>query len=110
MRIGETVRQGDVLITRVEALPAGAKAIKRDGPLVLAHGEVAGHKHAIYADEATEYVVEEAATIVERYIETLDAVPVEHEEHTAFELPAGGVYRVEIQVQETDDGVRNVED
>lgn len=41
-------RQGDVLITRVAAIPGDAKERKRDnGRVILAYGEVTGHAHAI---------------------------------------------------------------
>lgn len=110
MQIGQFVRQGDVLVTRVSEIPAEAQEVARHGkPIIFALGEVTGHQHAIYADEATEHVVLEAERIVGRYARALDAVPVQHEEHTEHVLPPG-CYRVGIQVEENDDGVRNVAD
>jgi hypothetical protein len=42
------MRQGDVLIVPVSSLPAGLEPVKREkGRVVLAHGEVTGHAHAI---------------------------------------------------------------
>jgi hypothetical protein len=41
-------RQGDVLLERVEALPADAKKIEGK---VLAHGETTGHMHAVKTAE-----------------------------------------------------------
>jgi len=38
--------QGDVVFRRVEGVPAGAKKMKRKGPLVVAHSET-GHHHVI---------------------------------------------------------------
>jgi hypothetical protein len=48
MKIGEHIRQGDVLIRKVSDIPATAKEMKRDeyGRIVLAHGERTGHAHA----------------------------------------------------------------
>lgn len=41
-------RQGDVLLERIEKMPAGLTAAKRDaGRVVLAYGEVTGHAHAL---------------------------------------------------------------
>lgn len=46
----EQVRQGDVLLVPIDAIPAGTKAEKREGsaPLILAYGETTGHAHGIY--------------------------------------------------------------
>lgn len=112
MKIGQVYRQGDVFMRRVAELPSGALPVDRDdrGRIVLAYGEVTGHAHAIYADGAAEYVVREAEAIVARYIVTTADVAVEHEEHTAHVIPAGAVVEVIQQVEETDDGVRNVAD
>ena len=41
-------RQGDVFLQRVAVMPSGATEIKPDGgDVVLAYGEVTGHKHRI---------------------------------------------------------------
>ena len=40
------IAQGDVLFRRVPAIPAEAKAVKRRGPIVVAHSET-GHNHVI---------------------------------------------------------------
>ena len=44
------IRQGDVFLIPVAALPAGCKPMQPEGGrrFVLAHGEVTGHAHAIY--------------------------------------------------------------
>lgn len=47
-------RQGDVLVERVGLLPQKLTPVAREnGRVILAHGEVTGHAHAI-ADRATE--------------------------------------------------------
>jgi hypothetical protein len=57
------IRQGDVYLIPVKALPAGCTPIQPEGGrrFVLAHGEVTGHAHAIY--EFTSDVSAEAAAI-----------------------------------------------
>ena len=46
-------RQGDVLIVPVESIPEELDPVDReDGRVVLAHGEVTGHAHAIEAEGA----------------------------------------------------------
>jgi hypothetical protein len=45
---GAQYRQGDVLLERISALPAGLRPVNRDkGRVVLAYGEVTGHAHAL---------------------------------------------------------------
>lgn len=47
--INKTARQGDVMLIRIDKLPDGLIATKRDklGRIVLAHSEKSGHGHAI---------------------------------------------------------------
>lgn len=46
-------RQGDVLVVPAAAVPDGATPLEREGGrVVLAHGEVTGHAHAISAPKA----------------------------------------------------------
>ena len=48
------VRQGDVLLVPVDAIPEAAKPVARDhGRVVLAYGEATGHAHAISSAAAT---------------------------------------------------------
>ena len=94
------IRQGDVLLTLVDALPAGAvDATPPDGRVVLAHGEVTGHAHAIY-----ERGTQAAPTVrlwsagVERFLQVLAPVALKHEEHTHALLPPG-IYQLPAQVE-----------
>jgi hypothetical protein len=95
MRVPETpamVRQGDVLLVPVEAIPDGALPVARDrGRVVLAYGEVTGHAHAVDAPGAT-LLADEA----DRYLRLRSRAVLAHEEHAAIEL-APGAYRVVIQ-------------
>jgi hypothetical protein len=85
------VRQGDVLLVAVEAIPAGAAAQKRTGRLVIAEGEATGHAHAIAEPDAREFRVGN-----ERFVLVRSKAQLVHEEHATIELPAGA-YRVVIQ-------------
>lgn len=57
------IRQGDVLLRPVKALPAGCTPIEPEGGrrFVLAHGEVTGHAHAIYEFTPDEQAEQELA-------------------------------------------------
>ena len=54
------IRQGDVLLMKVEQLPLNIKEAKRDkyGHIVLAFGEVSGHRHAIRDKHVTAFRME----------------------------------------------------
>lgn len=51
--MNEHYRQGDVLIERIDSVPDDAQPVPlEDGRIVLAHGEVTGHAHAIKSRHA----------------------------------------------------------
>ncbi len=86
-------RQGDVLIRQV-VKAAGTKPIEREGgKVVLAHGEVTGHSHAIAAKEAHFALNEQTQA---RYLTLDKASFLRHEEHSEIQLPAGD-YEIVIQ-------------
>ncbi len=129
------IRQGDVFLQPVKKLPAGeAKEIREPGRVVLAHGEVTGHAHAIYdvidgarpvanpgaADEMAEAAIARAqkaaksnCRLVEikgdRFLEVSALVNLKHEEHSPHAL-VPGLYEVPIQVEHTAERVRRVAD
>jgi len=101
-------RQGDVLIVMVAALAAGAKRREREnGRVVLAHGEVTGHAHAIErtdvvhydapnAEQAAQQLLADAGFTFEvspqnepSFLEIPSGADVVHEEHGTVSLPAG---------------------
>jgi len=87
------VRQGDVLIERVDAeVPAGATEVKTDGRVVLAYGEVTGHAHAIYP-EAGVLPARLWDAGAERFLQVMERTAIKHEEHGPITLEPG-VYRV----------------
>lgn len=110
------IRQGDVLLIPTdEAIPAGARCVKRErGRLVLAHGEATGHAHAI-ADPDVELYREPGTTgigdEVDRWlkVQRADGATLRHEEHAPIFLPAG-TYKVRRQREYSPEAIRQVAD
>ena len=130
-------RQGDVLLAQVAKLPEGCKPEPSGSRLVLAHGEVTGHAHAIYdhkgsrltkaealidaygSPEAAAEIAEAAIARVkarimvapsgDRFLEVTEPVTLKHEEHTAHEIPPG-IYQLPVQVEYTPAALRRVAD
>lgn len=102
-------RQGDVLIERVGSLPAKLTKIAREGGrVILAHGEVTGHAHAI-TDEHVD-LFSSAADAGVTFLEVREAVAaLKHDEHSTIALPPGN-YRVTRQREYTPEAIRNVAD
>jgi hypothetical protein len=120
------IRQGDVMLVPVSALPKDCKAIEPEKGLrfVLAHGEVTGHAHAIYEfnqdAEAEQKLLEDRATEItdaalerykkqrtvqiwaspdgEWYLEVKSPSIMRHEEHSAPTIPSG-IYHCPVQVE-----------
>ena len=101
------VRQGDVFIELVADLPANLKPQPREhGKIVLAHGEVTGHSHAIAAHEHEAWLDDAGVT----YLEVREAMALlEHQEHDTIKLPVGK-YRVTRQREYAPEAPRNVAD
>ena len=72
-------RQGDVLIERIPSLPANAKKMAREnGRVILAHGEVTGHAHAITDKHADLYSAVDSGDVT--FLELTEAVAaLEHD-------------------------------
>ena len=119
------LRQGDVQIQQVTALPKDCTELPPEGNrIVLAHGEVTGHAHAIY-DHARPSAAEEIAGAAiaraqakarlwrspsgERYLEVIETVNLTHEEHSPHVLPPG-YYHLPQQVEYTPAELRRVAD
>lgn len=83
------VRQGDVLIRRVKSIPAKVEPVAREnGRVVLAHGEVTGHAHAIARPNAALF---RDPTLAAVFLLVTGDEPalLEHEEHSTITLPPG---------------------
>lgn len=115
------VRQGDVMLVRVgEKPPKWAREVKRDGKLIVEHGEMTGHGHRIADADVTGFRAETAEMAAHA---GLDAVLVggagatmRHEyadgrpaEHAPAAL-APGCWERAIQVDEDEEDVRRVID
>lgn len=102
-------RQGDVLVRPVDHIPAGATPIEREGGrIVLAHGEVTGHSHAIPSLDAKFLgIVAEGAE--RRFLNAEKPVSLLHEEHGEIVI-ARGAYEVVIQREYEPGAIRNVAD
>jgi hypothetical protein len=95
LKVGECIRQGDVLVVRCKASEAQGEELPREGGrVVLAHGEVTGHAHA-FSDPGV--CMLRAEGISDRIVTIgLDGATLAHEEHAHFVVPKG-TYRVRIQ-------------
>ena len=129
----QIIRQGDVMLIPVAALPAGCVHIEPEGGrrFVLAHGEVTGHAHAIYEftpDEQAEQDLAKAAEVAtaaleraralrtaqmwsspdgEWYLEIRKQSVMRHEEHSAPTIPAG-IYYCPVQVEAGPDNMNRL--
>lgn len=101
-------RQGDVLVIEVDAIPATATPVDREGGrVILAHGELTGHAHAFSAPNIKQFKTSEGRFYFE--IEGDAPAPLQHEEHTAITL-APRKYRNARQVEFSPAALRNVAD
>jgi hypothetical protein len=102
-------RQGDVLIERIPSLPAGLKKIAREnGRVILAHGEITGHAHAIAAPNADLYSAVDSGDVT--FLEIRKAVvALQHDEHATVTLPPGS-YAVRRQREYAPEEIRRVAD
>jgi hypothetical protein len=113
MKTNETIRQGDVLVRRVQELPEGATEVAPDPErgVVLAYGEVTGHAHVLTPTKTRMW---EAAG--QRYIDVVEPDTLRHTtpgggqaDHEPHSL-APGVYEVLIQREYHPDELRSVAD
>ena len=103
------LRQGDVLIVPVKKLPEKLEKIKREnGRVVLAHGEVTGHAHAIKDQRAALFRDPKLAAIF-MHVSGDGPVALEHDEHDTIEVPPGN-YQIVRQREYSPQEIRRVED
>lgn len=93
-------RQGDVLFTKIEALPEGLKQRKSQ---IIVEGEATGHHHSLVAGR----VLEDAQGYL--FLEVLKATQIVHQEHQPIGLEPG-FYRVTRQREYTPEAIRVVMD
>jgi len=97
-------RQGDVLIERIDSIPASAKRVK--GKIILAHGEATGHHHSIAETDPADWWKEADGT---QYVHARGQSVVTHQEHAPIVLPKGK-YKVLRQVEYHPQAIKNVAD
>src|SRR3990167_7546665 len=86
------VRQGDVFLRKVEALPEDAQRVQIQEPAGLAYGEVTGHKHQVLDTTIERYQIHDGRS----YILLEQAGVLTHEEHGLATLEPG-VYELIIE-------------
>lgn len=104
--IARQIRHGDVFLQEVDAELPGEANISRC--IVLADGEVTGHRHVITAPKIEEWVLG-----LNRYVRCATEAKLDHPEHGLITVPAnktGKVWEVFIQRIYTPEGIRNVSD
>lgn len=101
-------RQGDVLIIPVKSIPKKLEPVEREnGRIVLAHGEVTGHAHAIKNKGAA--LFRDPKLMAVFMTVNGDAVMLEHDEHDTIVIPPGN-YQVVRQREYSPEAIRNVAD
>lgn len=103
--------QGDLMIRRVDTIPATAKVVEpEDGRHILAHSET-GHHHVIDAANATRFIDETNAFIA--WLDIADSKVLEHlrdfDTHDPYLLPPGK-YEVRNQREYIPEGWRRAAD
>ena len=105
-------RQGDVLVWQDDEATGTVEIPREDGAVVLAHGEVTGHTHAIRVPGVchlrAEGIHAEAINVTALLVEA-DSVALVHEEHATISIPAGR-HHVIIQEEYSPEEYRNVAD
>lgn len=106
------VRQGDILIMRVDEIPADAKKLPREnGRVVLAHGEATGHTHSFGSRLVNMYAVADEFSKLGCGWITVEGkgAVLKHEEHSPISFPPGN-YRVVRQRTYTPEELKMVAD
>lgn len=103
------VRQGDVLVERIDSFPKKLKRLAREqGRVVLAHGEVTGHHHSLIEEHVDLFETAEEAGVT--FLEVREAMAaLTHQEHATIQLPPGN-YRVTRQREYSPEAIRRVAD
>lgn len=102
-------RQGDVLVIPVASIPKVVEPVAREGGrVVLAHGEVTGHAHAI-RDKRAALFRDPKLMAVFMHVSGDAPVALEHDEHDTITIPPGN-YQVIRQVEYTPAAIRQVAD
>lgn len=125
MKVGEHVRQGDVLVVRIASRPGRVSKWRAGRRQVLALGESTGHSHRVEGrslmlgledvDERFFDVLREGGalpdgSVVSGFLKILaDGGVLVHEEHGVIELPTGD-YAIVRQREYSPEEIRTVAD
>lgn len=108
--------QGDIILERVGDAPAASPInVDPDGAVVLACGEVTGHRHAFYGGGVTMFrddalARDVPASLYIGHVTIADGgADLKHEEHATIALPSG-TYRIRRQREWTAGDARVVAD
>lgn len=86
----DQARQGDVFIFRApKKTTKDAPVDREENRVVLAHGEVTGHAHAIKDKEAALFTMKDAEFALDRLLRSEKKVCLKHEEHDPIQIPKG---------------------
>jgi hypothetical protein len=109
MKIGEHIRQGDVLLRKVADIPEGARELKRDQHRahVVAYGERTGHMHRFTERNVCAFTKLEGNEVEFLLVNGGSGATLRHElasgtkaEHDPITLP-DGAYECAAQVEYT---------
>jgi hypothetical protein len=104
------IRQGDVILVSVKAIPKDAVEQEIKGnKVVLALGEATGHHHRFEFMDTSHNVKLYVAHGGERYIHVTAPASLLHEEHSTANVPVGKWF-LPSQVEYTPQALRNVAD
>lgn len=112
MKITNCAAQGDLYISRIEALPEGlVAATPAEGRYIVAHSET-GHHHVVEAAGCEYFPTDDPMTA---YLRVIDATEVTLKHLRAFDTHAPltigpGIYRIRRQREYTPEGWRRVAD
>ena len=108
-------RQGDVFLSRCDCMPPledreyfSVEGKEMDGLIILAYGEVTGHKHAINIKNKNAVLLK-AANDNRFFLIVTKEAELKHEEHSKIKLPIGQ-YEVIRQREYTPEAIRWVAD
>jgi hypothetical protein len=92
------IQQGDLILLRVDQLPAGCKPVAQDKRgIVLAEGEATGHYHGLTVGEELSGKVRlvEAPDRRRFLVNESDVdIPLRHQEHHIPAIPAHSIFQV----------------
>lgn len=101
------IRQGDVALELlIGAIPADVCPVPRElNRVVLAHGEITGHAHALEESGVSLYSAPDGSL----YLSVTEPATLKHEEHAHVGI-APGQYRVHRQREYSPEEIRRVQD